>query len=154
MARIKIDLPEAFPFSISIPIRITDLNYGNHVGNDTVLSLIHEARMQFLLQYGYTEMQFAGVGLIMADAGVEFKNELFYGDTVIVSVTCAALSKVSFELYYKLEKKIWQVSSINAGVNTGDKKVIVAVAKTGMVCFDYIRKKIVPIPGEAREKLQ
>jgi len=36
MARIKILLPEHFSFSCSIPIRITDLNYGNHVGNDTV----------------------------------------------------------------------------------------------------------------------
>ena len=154
MARIKIDLPEAFPFSISIPVRITDLNYGNHVGNDTVLSLIHEARMQFLLQFGYTEMEFAGIGLIMADAAIEFKNELFYGETLIVSVACAGFSKVSFELYYKLEKVLQQVPSINASVSTGDKKVIVAAAKTGMVCFDYDRKKIVTIPGEARKKLQ
>ena len=88
MARIKIDLPENFSFTTSIPVRITDLNYGGHVGNDTMLSLIHEARMQFLKQLGYTELEFAGVGLIMADVGIEFKNELFYGDVVMVSVAC------------------------------------------------------------------
>ena len=154
MARIKIDLPEAFPFSVSIPVRITDLNYGNHVGNDTILSLIHEARMQFLLQFGYTEMEFAGVGLIMADAGIEFKNELFYGDTVIASVSCAGFSKVSFDLYYKLEKTLREAPTTNAGTKQDDKKIVVAVAKTGMVCYDYTRKKIVHIPGEAREKLQ
>ena len=43
-------------------------------------------------------MEFAGVGL-MADAGIEFKNELFYGDTVIASVACAGFSKVSFDIY-------------------------------------------------------
>ena len=48
MARIKIELPDNFPFTTSIPVRITDINYGGHVGNDTVLSIIHEARMQFL----------------------------------------------------------------------------------------------------------
>lgn len=141
MARIKIDLPEAFSYSVSIPVRISDINYGGHVGNDAILSLIHEARMQFLKQLGYTEMEFAGVGLIMADAGIEFKNELFYGDNVIVSVACAGFSKVSFDIYYKLEKA------------ADDKNILVAIAKTGMVCFDYKRKKIMHVPGEAMMKL-
>ena len=144
MARIKIDLPEIFPFSVSIPVRITDINYGGHVGNDAILSLIHEARMQFLKQFGYSELEFAGVGLIMADAGIEFKNELFYEDTFIASVACAGFSKVSFDIYYKLET-LRQAQ--------GDKNILVAIAKTGMVCFDYKRKKIVPIPGKAVMKL-
>ena len=104
MARIKIDLPDKFSFTTSIPVRITDINYGGHVGNDAILSLIHEARMQFLKQLGYTELEFAGVGLIMADVAIEFRNELFYGDIVIVSIACAEFSKVSFDIYYKLEK--------------------------------------------------
>jgi acyl-CoA thioester hydrolase len=139
MARIKIDLPKEFPFSTSIPVRITDLNYGGHVGNDTVLSIIHEARMQFLKHYGYKELDFEGAGLIMADVGIEFKNELFYGDTVIASVAITEFSKVSFDIYYKLEKDV-------AG-----KKVLVAVGKTGMVCYDYKNKKIVPVPDKARQ---
>lgn len=48
MARISIDLPSTFTFSATIPVRITDLNYGGHVGNDTILSIIHEARVQYL----------------------------------------------------------------------------------------------------------
>lgn len=141
MARIKIDLPAAFSFSTNIPVRITDLNYGGHVGNDAVLSIIHEARMKFLAQYGYSEIQFAGVGMIMSDVGIEFKSELFYGDTVIASVTAAAFSKVSFELYYLLEKE------------SSGKKIAVAFAKTGMICYDYEKKKIAVMPEEAREKL-
>lgn len=141
MARIKIDLPATFSFSTTIPVRITDLNYGSHVGNDAVLSIIHEARMQFLAHYGYSEMEFAGVGMIMSDVGIEFKSELFYGDTVIASVTAAAFSKVGFELYYLLEKE------------TAGKKTTVALAKTGMICYDYGRKKIAAVPEEAREKL-
>ncbi|MBN8674155.1 MAG: thioesterase family protein [Chitinophagales bacterium] len=141
MARIKIDLPATFSFSTTIPVRITDLNYGSHVGNDAVLSIIHEARMQFLAHYGYSEMEFAGVGMIMSDVGIEFKSELFYGDTVIASVTAAAFSKVGFELYYLLEKE------------TAGKKTTVAIAKTGMICYDYGRKKIAAVPEEAREKL-
>jgi len=146
MARIKINLPENFTFTTSIQVRITDVNYGGHVGNDAILSLIHEARIQYLNQLGFSELEFGGVGLIMADAGIEFRNELFYGDTVIVSVACAELSKVSFEIYYKLEKILSQIQD--------KKRIIVATAKTGMVCYDYSNKKIAAIPEEARKNLQ
>jgi acyl-CoA thioester hydrolase len=141
MARIKIALPAAFSFTTTIPVRITDLNYGNHVGNDTVLSIIHEARMQFLHHHGYSEMKFAGAGMIMSDVAIEFKHELFYGDVVIASVAAGEFSKAGFDLYYKLEKE------------TAGKKILAAAAKTGMVCYDYDAKKIVAVPEEAKEKL-
>ncbi|MFC0771549.1 acyl-CoA thioesterase [Terrimonas alba] len=141
MPRIKIDLPANLNFRTSIPVRITDINYGGHVGNDAILSLIHEARMQFLKNIGYSELEFSGVGLIMTDAGIEFKNELFYGDIVLASVGCTNLSKVSFDIFYKLEKTVNDLSQL------------VATAKTGMVCYDYTKKKVSSIPEDAREKL-
>jgi acyl-CoA thioester hydrolase len=137
MQRIRIELPQTFSFSTQIPVRITDLNYGGHVGNDTVLSIIHEARMQFLRHHGLTELDFAGVGIIMSDVGIQYKNELFYGDVIIASVAAGAFSKIAFDLYYKLEK----VSE--------EKTLVVATAKTGMVCYDYAAKRTVAVPGEA-----
>jgi acyl-CoA thioester hydrolase len=47
MARVAIDLPEQFPFSAGIAVRISDINYGGHIGYDAIISLIHEARMRF-----------------------------------------------------------------------------------------------------------
>ena len=141
MARVKVELPPHFSFSTTIPVRITDINHGGHVGNDTLLSIIHEARVQFLKKYGYEELQFAGVGLIMSDVAIEFKNESFYGDHILVSVAAAEFSKVAFELYYKLEK------------TNGDNTLLIAVAKTGMVCYDYNRKKVASVPAEAVKKL-
>ena len=142
MARIKVELPEHFSFSATIPVRITDLNYGKHVGNDTILSMIHEARVQYLAGYGYGELTLAGVGLIMSDVAIEFKSELFYGDVVTVSVAAADFSKIAFDLYYKLEK------------SKGDTKQLVAIAKTGMVCYDYSRKKVTAVPAEVIDKLK
>ena len=137
MSRIRIQLPSEFKFSTNIPVRITDLNYGGHVGNDTVLSLIHEARMQFLKSFGYTEMDFEGAGMIMSDVGIEFKTELFYGDVVTAFVSAGNFSRVGFDLYYKL---------VNG-------ESIVAIAKTGMVCYDYDLKKVVRVPEPAVAKL-
>jgi acyl-CoA thioesterase FadM len=141
MPRIKIQVPAHFGFTCSIPLRITDINYGGHTGNDTVLSIIHEARMQYLKSLGYSEMEFAGVGMIMSDVAIEFKSELFYGDVIQASVACGEISNVGFELFYKLE------------INREGKQILSVVARTGMVCYDYGKKKIVAVPEIAREKL-
>ena len=141
MPRIKVELPDHFSFTTNIPVRITDLNYGGHVGNDTVLSIIHEARVQFLKNYGYEELNMGGAGLIMSDVAIEFKNELFYGDTIKVSVAANDFSRVAFDICYKLEK-------IDQPANK-----LVAIAKTGMVCYDYEKKKIIPVPAEVVSKM-
>ena len=49
-------------------------------------------------------------------------------------------------MYYKLEKILRN--------DTNSKKILVAAAKTGMVCYDYTKKKIVAIPEEAKLKMQ
>ena len=141
MPKTKLLLPDHFPFSVEVPVRITDLNYGGHVGNDSILSLIHEIRVQFLRYHGYGELDLAGVGLIMADVTIEFKSELFYGDELRASVAAAEFSRVGFELYYRLEKR------------SGEKRVPVAFARTGMICYDYTQKKIVSVPKEVCTKL-
>jgi acyl-CoA thioester hydrolase len=138
MARIKIEIPEKIIGTFSIPIRIADINYGNHVGNDAFVSIIHEARMQWLQQYGYTELKIEGIGLIMSDLALEFKNESFYGDMVEVKLSVDAISRVGFELYYQLSAR------------RNDENILLANAKTGMICFDYDAKKIVAIPEKLK----
>lgn len=139
MARIKIDIPEEFKFSCTIPIRITDLNYGKHVGNDTVLGLIHEARLQYLQSLGAKdELDTFGVGLIMADVGIQFKGEVFYGTSVDASIAVTEITSKSFDLIYVLK--------------ASDSGKVVAQAKTGMLCFDYENKKIVGIPTQLLEQ--
>lgn len=139
MSRIKIALPETFSFTAVIPIRITDLNYGNHVGNDAILSIIHEARMQFLSHHGYSELDLAGVGLIMSDVGIEFKREVFYGDVLSVNIAAVNFTSVGFDLYYQLLNK---------------ENVVAALAKTGMICYDYSKKKMAHVPAEVKEKIE
>lgn len=141
MPKTRLVLPDHFTFTVGIPVRITDLNYAGHVGNDSILSLIHEIRVQFLRHHGYSELDLAGVGLIMTDVAIEFKSEIFYGDTIWASVAAAEFSRVGFELYYKLEKK------------AEEKKQSVAFARTTMICYDYSAKKIVSVPKEVCTKL-
>ncbi len=141
MARVKIDIPASFCFSTPFAVRITDLNYGSHVGNDNVLSFLHEARVRYLISLGYSEMNLEGVGLIMSDAALVFKNEIYYGDDLLISVQPVEISRIGFELIYKIEKK------------SADQLITVALAKTTMICFDYTLKKIVTLPEAVRTKL-
>ena len=138
MARVKLEIPQNKIAVVTIPVRITDINYGNHLGNDAFVSIIHEARMLWLRQYGYTELNIDGAGLILADLAVEFKNESFYGDMIEITIAAGEISKVSFELYYQLCTK------------RNEKIIILAVAKTGMVCYDYKTKKVLSIPGKLK----
>lgn len=141
MERIKVNVPDEFDFSTVIKIRVTDLNYGGHVGNDAFLWLIHEARQQFLMQHGYKELQLGSHALIMVDAAIEFKHEMNYGDEVIISVSASNFDRYSFDLFYKME------------VKTSDSIVIAGKAKTGMMCYDYTSKKKVSLEEEVIKKL-
>lgn len=138
MARIKIEIPEKIIGTFTIPVRIADINYGNHVGNDAFVSIIHEARMQWLKQYNYTELKIESIGLIMSDLALEFKSESFYGDVVEVKLGVAGVSRVGFELYYQLFTK------------RNDESILLANAKTGMVCYDYDAKKVAAIPEKLK----
>lgn len=136
MPRIKIDFPATLPFKTNIPVRITDLNYGGHLGNDTILTIVHEARVQYLRQWGYTELNVAGVGLIMSDAAIEFKGEAFYGDILEISIGAGELTRIGFELFYLIETE------------REGKRLPIAKVKTAMSCFDYQARKIVSVPQE------
>ena len=137
MARIKIELPDIFSFQAEIAVRITDLNYGGHVGNDTYLSIIHEARLQFLDHFGFSEMDIEGVGTIMSDAILLYKGQLYYGSTVLVKMAVTELSKKRFELTYLILDKQSQKEA--------------ARARTGMVFFDYKENKIASMPESFRK---
>ena len=141
MERISIQLPQNFYFTSTIQIRITDLNYGGHVGNDSFLSIIHEARVRYLQYHGYSELDVEGATLIMSDVAIEFKKELHYGDEVIVSVEANGFDKYGFDLFYLLE------------IVKNEEKMCVAKAKTGMLCFNYQSKKIATLPANAFTKL-
>lgn len=141
MARIRIELPEKCIATFKIPVRITDINYGNHVGNNSMVEIIHEARMQFLLQHNFTEMDVCGTSLIMNELAIEFKNEAFYKDVLEVKIFVGEIAKVGFELFYSLSATRNNVS------------LIIANAKTGMVCFNYNAKKVEAVPEELKKIL-
>lgn len=132
MPRLKLDLPEKFHFSTDIPVRISDVNYAGHVGNDSVLSIIHEARVQLFNHYGYTELDVEEAGTIMVDAMVQYKSQTFYGDVLRIEISVSEFSRKSCTLAYRLTK-------LKSGKEA-------ARAKTTIAFFDYRENKAVNVP--------
>jgi acyl-CoA thioesterase FadM len=136
MPRIKVNLPETFGFSVVVTVRITDLNYGGHLGNDALLSILHEARVQFLLHLGRPEVDRAtGQGHIMADVAIEYKGEAFHGDQLRIDMAVDDVQKYGFDIVYQVRNQEGRD---------------VARAKTGMVSFDYNTRTLRAL-GEAAE---
>lgn len=143
MSRVKIKFPDEKPlFKLSIPVRIGDINYGNHLGNDSVLSLIHEARMQFLAQWGYTELDAGGNAMIMADVMIAYKGEAFYGEVLDIAIYAEEITDRSFDLLY-------HIATVRDGVVKD-----IAHTKTAMICFDYTTRKIALIKDALKNRLQ
>jgi len=142
MARIEIQLPEKFIFTTEIAVRVSDLNYGNHVGNDSVLTLIQEARTLFYRSMGFeSEVKLEGpVGQIVTDAAIVYKAESFLGDVLQFEIAVENFNKYGFDFLYRITNKA-----------TGQE---VARGKTGIVCFDYIKRKIASIPEVLLGKLK
>jgi acyl-CoA thioester hydrolase len=139
MPRIKITVPDKFIYITEIPIRITDINYGGHLGNDSLLSIIHEARVRFLNNLGYSESNVEGVGIIMVDSAIQYKSEGFYGDELLVEVTVNDFSGIGCDFIYRLSNK-----------KTSKE---IAIAKTGIVFFDYGKRKTAPVPDKFKNKI-
>jgi acyl-CoA thioester hydrolase len=136
MARVKIELPESFPFRTDIPVRIGDINYGGHLGNDAVLSIVHEARVRFLWEYGYKELDIEGAAIMMTDAVIVYRSEGFYGDILTVEVAVTDLQSAACDMVFRL-------------TNAGTAKEV-ARAKTGIVFVDRTARRIIAVPDRFR----
>ena len=131
MARVQIDLPERFAFRTELEVRVSDLNYGNHVGNDGILTLVHEARRRYLRSLGADEIGADGVGFVIADAAIVYRAQAFYADRLTLEVAAGEFQSRSCAFYFRVSK----------GGET------VAEARTGVVCFDFKAQKAVSIPA-------
>jgi len=139
MARLQLKPLAQYPFSTELTVRTTDINYGGHLGNDRVLTLVHEARVAWLASHGWAEHDCAGTGLIMGDAGLVFKNEAFAGDLLEIEVGASGATGSGFRLHFRLNR-----------VHEAGREVI-ALVENGMICFDYPPRRIMPLPSAVAE---
>jgi 4-hydroxybenzoyl-CoA thioesterase len=139
MARIQIRLPSQFAFSTDLTLYQSHINYGGHLDNALLLSLVSEARVRFFKLLGYTELNVEGVGIVVSDAALQYRSEAFHGEVMVLRMGAADLGRKGFDMVWSMNEKSTQRE--------------VARGKTGIVFFDYETRKVVPMPDALRDKL-
>lgn len=89
MARLTLNFPDdQFCYSTQLTVRVTDINGANHLGNDSMISMISEARARFLFEFGIEETSAEGVGIIVTDLATTYRAEAHARDLLLFEVGC------------------------------------------------------------------
>lgn len=135
LKRLKLKVPDTEPvFRTEFSLQINHLNYGNHLGNDSVLTLAHEARIQYLKSLSQNELDFYGVQLIQTDAQIVYKGQGYHGDPCEITIFIYDKSDMGFQLFYLLR-------------NSKTDKEIARVITT-LNYFDYKENKLTRLSNQ------
>jgi acyl-CoA thioester hydrolase len=139
LARIKINIPNTPAlYEGCLDVRVGDLNYGDHVGNDRYLLYAHEIRMRYLTKIKQTEKNFFGESIIMNDSACQYRGEAFFGDQLNYQLWAEDYQSFGLDLIYRIYH-----------IERGD----IAYIKTGIVFYDYKKKKLTPAPENLEERI-
>ncbi len=127
-----------YNFSIPMTVRVNDLNYGNHVSHQNFFSYFQESRVAYLNQFGYSELDIDGYGMIMAEASCKYKQALFLNDAIQVACRVVELKSKRFTMAYQIERGA----------------IVCAEGLTINICYDYQAKKVVRLPEEFIRKVK
>jgi len=137
MPRVEIELPGTFAFTTELPLRVDDLNYGGHLGNDRVLTLAQEVRVRWLASHGLGELDVGGgAGLIMTEAAALYRAEGRYGMVLRGELAVGEVRTRTLELLHRF-----------TDAATGEE---IARVRTQLCCFDYRARRLVSLPDRLR----
>ncbi|MCA1247540.1 thioesterase family protein [Massilia oculi] len=139
MARLQLNFPEdQFYYSTPMSVRVTDINAANHLGNDSMISMISEARARFLFEFGVAETERDGTGIIVTDLATTYRAEAHARDQLLFEVGVMDFNKYGGDIIFRISRPL-------------DRK-LVAMAKSGFVFYNYKTNQVVMMPEDFRGK--
>jgi len=139
MARLTLTFPEdQFYYTTLLPVRVTDINAANHLGNDSMISMISEARARFLFEYGVPETERDGTGIIVTDLSTTYRAEAHARDELLFEVGVMDFNKYGGDVIFRITRP--------------KDRTLVALAKQGFVFFNYKTSQVVAMPEDFRAK--
>jgi len=139
MARIQLQFPEdQFYYATHLTVRVTDINGANHLGNDSMISMISEARARFLFDAGIEDLKGAHTSIIVTDLATTYRAEAYARDQLCFEVGIMDFNKYGGDIIFRITRPT--------------DGTLIAMAKSGFVFFDYEEKKVVPMPQAFRDK--
>ncbi|RJF95321.1 thioesterase family protein [Noviherbaspirillum saxi] len=133
MARLTLEFPEhQFYYSTHLTVRVTDINGANHLGNDSMISMISEARARFLYDFGIEETQEDRVGIIVTDLATTYRTEAHARDQLLFEVGVMDFNKYGGDIIFRITRP--------------RDNALIAMAKSGFVFFNYQDTRVVAMP--------
>lgn len=126
-------LPDTVAYYTELTVRIQDINYGNHVGNDAFISLLHEARIRYFTHLGYSETDIEGCAIVISDLAAIYKSQARHGDRLKIEIAATDFNKYGCDIFYRVTRV--------------PEQTLVLEAKTGIVFFNYLENRVVRMPG-------
>lgn len=139
MPRVKVVPPEQFLFSMERAVGISDVNFAKHLDSVAMVKLLHEARLQFLASFGFTEGNIYGLGMVVTDLAVDYRAESFANDLLIIDVGVSSFNRYGFDIGMQVT---------NSALDT-----VVCNAKMGVVFFDFDKHQITQVPNAFKTRL-
>jgi acyl-CoA thioester hydrolase len=134
VARVNITYPGYSVFKDQIVIRVTDLGLAGHLSFDGLVSILNDVSARFFASHGIKRGRTGPVGVLHTDLVVNYLSEAFYGDAVLIEVAIDDVKKKGFDLFFRVTSR------------SGGKEI--ALAKIGVLFYNYAEKKAVFIPDE------
>ena len=139
MARLKLEFPEdQYCYTTHLTVRVTDINGANHLGNDSMISMISEARARFFFDFGMEKDLGEGIGTIVTDLATTYRHEAHARDRLLFEVGVMDFNKHGGDVMFRITRPA--------------DGVLIAMAKSGFVFFNYRTKKVVPMPETFHRK--
>jgi acyl-CoA thioester hydrolase len=140
VARVKLTEQPEYEFHYTVTVRSTDINYRGHLGYDALVALFSEAGLDMFRSLGFKDSGHGDdkTGIAMADLTVNYKAEAFMFDELVIDTHVGELKEKGFTVFHRVIK----------GLD------IVALAEAGLVSFDFVHHKVVPVPEAFMKSLQ
>jgi len=132
MPRAKLIEQPIYEFCYPIMVQPRDINYGGHLGVDSLVSIIGTARAYIFKSIHLSEGNLGDnrVGIIMTDFMVNLKAEGFMFDNLEVYTHVGELTKNGFRFFHKITR----------GAS------LVALSEAGFLAYDYSAKRVTSVP--------
>jgi acyl-CoA thioesterase FadM len=119
---------------------MSEINAGNHLGNNTLISLISDARTLFLCHLGMPPEDVGNSrnATLITDLATLYKAPAYFNDQLLIEVGVMDLNRYGGDFIYRVTRQ--------------RDACVIALAKNGFVFFDFVASKVVEIPTDFRER--
>jgi acyl-CoA thioester hydrolase len=129
-----------YRYSLSIPVFWGDQDAFGHVNNTIYFRWMEIARIEYFEWAGLNELLAqAGIGPILASVKCDFRRQLKYPDTVLVSAKVTSMGGASIKMAHLIYSQT--------------QKAVAAEGDSVIVSFDYQAQRPVRVPDSIRAKI-